>query len=77
MIVLLLYFMVNFVKVTTMEESSYQEVKTLRGFYDKELAHARRALDEQGRTKHPRTPEGCGTNRAPARHDTDARQKSY
>jgi hypothetical protein len=43
-----LYF---FAKVTTMEETSYQEVKTLRGFYDKELAHARRALDEQGTTR--------------------------
>jgi hypothetical protein len=32
-----------------MEESSVQEVRVLRGFYDKELAHTRRALDETGR----------------------------
>lgn len=33
-------------KVSTMEESSHHEIKTLRGSYDKELAHTRKALDE-------------------------------
>jgi hypothetical protein len=27
-----------------------QEVRVLRGFYDKELAHTRRALDETGQS---------------------------
>ena len=37
------------VQVSTIEESSTQELKVLRGSYDKELAHTRRALDETGR----------------------------
>ncbi len=53
-----------------MEETSYQEVKTLRGFYDKELAHARRALDEQGTTRDWRMPGGPLTNKV--RLGTDA-----
>lgn len=38
-------------KVSTMEESSHQEIRTMRGSYDKELAHTRKALDEVAKEK--------------------------
>ena len=41
----------EFVQVSSIEETRTREITSVRGMYDKELSHARRALDETAKDK--------------------------
>ena len=41
----------EFVQVSSIEETRSREITSVRGMYDKELSHARRALDETAKDK--------------------------